>query len=477
MGNSDSHTVLYRFAGYPRNFVASPAAEPGAIDPVQAVEALRAKRVFTTFGPFVECWVNDEPMGSELTDTDNLVDLRIRVQAASWIDCDRVLIVVNGSVAGEIAVPDTREPLRMDGTFQVGLGHDSWISLIVEGDDPLDPIVAGGHRPALPLAVLNPVWIDVDGDGLWAAPRDQALEAAKGALDLAGWMRIEGSLLPSEKVLLLLAAGELGGESATSYVSFAFLSPDRDVALAAARSAERIAAPELAEFIDRAWNRRRRASGPIEDPYVDIALLRARRACGEQSIVPLLKQLVEGIPADRAGQYGPELNELMGRRFVEDWLVLGYLPAPEPAGSIEGGFDPEGPFEPDASWPGKGDQPLRWREVQTGADGYLDLRRFGPDRDLAPDSVAYAQTWLCGEAAGWVDYTLGTDDGCRLWVNGERILEDAERHAADPLQHLGRLRLKEGWNRVLLEVSNHSGSFGAYFRILDEDIRWSARRP
>ena len=68
-----------------------------------------------------------------------------------------------------------------------------------------------------------------------------------------------------------------------------------------------------------------------------------------------------------------------------------------------------------------------------------------------------------------------TDDGCRLWVGGELVFEDSARRGASPLQQIGTLELRGGWNRVLLGVENGTGGFGAYFRILDDAVTASAQ--
>ncbi|HKX45832.1 MAG TPA: CehA/McbA family metallohydrolase, partial [Planctomycetota bacterium] len=65
VGNSDSHTVHYAFAGYPRNYVAVADGDPSALDPAEVAGALRAKRSFTTTGPFLEVAVDGAPLGAD----------------------------------------------------------------------------------------------------------------------------------------------------------------------------------------------------------------------------------------------------------------------------------------------------------------------------------------------------------------------------------------------------------------------------
>ncbi|HUU10028.1 MAG TPA: hypothetical protein VM431_05755, partial [Phycisphaerae bacterium] len=93
---------------------------------------------------------------------------------------------------------------------------------------------------------------------------------------------------------------------------------------------------------------------------------------------------------------------------------------------------------------------------------------------LHTNAIAYAQTWLHAPEDRSVYFALGSDDGCRMWLNGDLLHEDNTRHSADPFRHLGRLPLRAGWNRVLLKVENGTGDFGLYFRVLDNEIRTAA---
>jgi hypothetical protein len=95
---------------------------------------------------------------------------------------------------------------------------------------------------------------------------------------------------------------------------------------------------------------------------------------------------------------------------------------------------------------------------------------------MAEDAVAFAQTWLHAPSARRVHYTLGTDDGCRVELNGAVIHEDRTRHGATPMQHVDTMDLRAGWNRVVVAVENGVGSFGLYFRVLDDQVRPSAER-
>ncbi len=158
--------------------------------------------------------------------------------------------------------------------------------------------------------------------------------------------------------------------------------------------------------------------------------------------------------------------------FVRTWRVVGYFdpsaagetpPAPEASGDLDRRFEGR-----------SGD--LGWEERQTHRDGYLDLLGLDTDPVLAEHALAYAEVWLRSPIAGEVPFTLGTDDGCVFFVNGEPVVVDTGSHGATPLQHFGKFAVRVGWNRALLRVENGRGGFGAYLRVLDDKV-FTAPRP
>ena len=104
------------------------------------------------------------------------------------------------------------------------------------------------------------------------------------------------------------------------------------------------------------------------------------------------------------------------------------------------------------------------------------MHQIGPEPNAGENSIAYAQTWLHSPTDRQVRYTLGTDDGCRLFVNGELTYEDNRRHGANPFAHFGVVAVKKGWNRFLVKVENGGGEFGLYLRILDESVTYSREK-
>ena len=59
-------------------------------------------------------------------------------------------------------------------------------------------------------------------------------------------------------------------------------------------------------------------------------------------------------------------------------------------------------------------------------------------------------------------YLVGcSDDGCKVFLNGTPVFEDARIHSCAP-EYFGfetRLMLKQGWNRLLVKVAQGSGEY------------------
>ena len=192
LANTDSHHD--DDIGFPRTYMGVGVDDPAFVRPTTITAAVRDHRALMTNGPFLELFVNDEPVGAKLSDTDGTIDVRIRIRAAPWIDCDQATLIANGEVL------ETFDVKLEEGAFEISrtytLSRDTWILAHAQGDQPLFPIrpsidlppillndaltafaeplgfgasVLGALEPQraaaiTPLAMTNPIWIDVDGD-------------------------------------------------------------------------------------------------------------------------------------------------------------------------------------------------------------------------------------------------------------------------------------------------------------------------
>jgi cysteine-rich repeat protein len=86
------------------------------------------------------------------------------------------------------------------------------------------------------------------------------------------------------------------------------------------------------------------------------------------------------------------------------------------------------------------------------------------------DREVYAATWINVPFAQDATLAIGPDDGARVWVNGEVILDIAGCQGTNVDQFTQDVELLAGWNRVLVKVRDHGGGWGMYFRFLDPNL-------
>jgi hypothetical protein len=170
-GNSDTHHLNYNIGGYPRNYIRALEDRPSSVTPVALARAIKSHRSFFTTGPFVRLRVDGAEMGETVTTRRGVVRVEVEVQAAPWVSVSSAALYVSGKEAKRWAVPPSAEAVRLRDAIDVSLQGDGWIVARVDGDKTLAPVVGDNKRfDVRPLALTNPVFVDVDGNGMYDAP-------------------------------------------------------------------------------------------------------------------------------------------------------------------------------------------------------------------------------------------------------------------------------------------------------------------
>ena len=182
--NTDAH---YNFhgSGWLRNYLRNPTDDPARIRPLDMAHAAEAGRVLITNGPFLEVEVvADEPrkrpargiMGDTIVAPKGKTQLRIRVQCPNWLDVNRVQVFGNGRAIAALNFTRREHPeLFADGVVK----FSAHLPITVERDTHLVVAAAGegltlgrfygpDYGKAMPVAVSNPIYIDLAGDGFQA---------------------------------------------------------------------------------------------------------------------------------------------------------------------------------------------------------------------------------------------------------------------------------------------------------------------
>jgi hypothetical protein len=166
VGNSDSHRVVFQWAGWPRTYVRVPDQDVSRVNPLDVAKALTSGHAVVSCGIFVLPLANGSA-GPGDTVLGNRVTLAISLRAPDWIDVSRVEVYANGGKAFE----RTREaPHESDWNLEADLElkADSWIVVVARGDKFMNDALPG--KWIKPFGFSNPIFVDADSDGVFVTP-------------------------------------------------------------------------------------------------------------------------------------------------------------------------------------------------------------------------------------------------------------------------------------------------------------------
>ncbi|MEO1991125.1 MAG: CehA/McbA family metallohydrolase [Pirellulales bacterium] len=178
--NTDAH-YSFHGSGWLRNWIASPTDDPADVNVEDMVRASESGRLVMSNGPFLEASVVAEHdgkvlkggPGEDVVDKDGAVKLSVKVQCPNWFDVDRVQIFINGRAEElhdfrrrEDPSLFSRDVVRFQHTIPIQLKCDSHLIVATIGEESaLGPVMGPQHMNKKPVAVTNPIFVDIDGDG------------------------------------------------------------------------------------------------------------------------------------------------------------------------------------------------------------------------------------------------------------------------------------------------------------------------
>jgi hypothetical protein len=121
----------------------------------------------------------------------------------------------------------------------------------------------------------------------------------------------------------------------------------------------------------------------------------------------------------------------------------------------------------DASYAGKAGK-IGWKPIDTTLEGFdVGAVHFAEVLDPPPKSpagwsdlsIAYLYRRIDADQAMEVKARCGSDDGMRLWMNGELLVDVAAPRALDVSANALVLRLEPGVNHLLVKVANGGGGW------------------
>ena len=153
--------------------------------------------------------------------------------------------------------------------------------------------------------------------------------------------------------------------------------------------------------------------------------------------------------------------------IVRDWMVIGPFPFAE---GLDGKHPPETELKLDEVFTGISSI-VGWEKIKTGPEGYVNFISVFSKDDAAPGDMvgmAYAYTEIISPDDCDVTLTLGSNDGAKIWLNGEVIYNVHVGRSAIADQVFIKVHLNKGTNKILAKVENLGASWGLYMRIVDK---------
>ena len=178
--NTDAHYNFHE-SGWLRNYLKSPTDDPAKIDTMQMVHASEAGHIVMTTGPFMEVVLRPQEKsitpagipGDDVIVPDGKATLSVRVQCSNWLDINRVQVFVNGRQEDDLNFTRRETPAHFGNGVEkfecdilLELAEDAHIIVAAIGEGLQLGRIMGpkwGEKP--PVAVSNPIFVDVDGDG------------------------------------------------------------------------------------------------------------------------------------------------------------------------------------------------------------------------------------------------------------------------------------------------------------------------
>jgi hypothetical protein len=159
--------MTFNLGGYPRNYVRMDDGPLTKLEPATVAAAVKAGHSYLTTGPIVDATIEGQGPGDMVSGKGGKVGLKVVVRASTWIAVTSITVLGPGGVVlAKRTVPSATTPLRFDDTIPLDLAQDGYAIVRVDGDRPMAPNVGDqGSFLVYPLAIVNPIWIDVDGDG------------------------------------------------------------------------------------------------------------------------------------------------------------------------------------------------------------------------------------------------------------------------------------------------------------------------
>ncbi|MFU7557968.1 CehA/McbA family metallohydrolase [Roseiconus sp. JC912] len=178
--NTDAH-YNHHGSGWRRNWFASSTDDPAKISTDEMVRQAEAGHIIMSTGPYMTVKASSKSVdklaipGDDLIAKDGKVNVHVTVQCPNWLDVNRVQLFINGRAAEQHNRTRKADPdqfgeadsvVKFDSSFEVELDSDAHIIVATIGEGmTMEKVMGPNYGKRAPIAVSNPIFVDLDGHG------------------------------------------------------------------------------------------------------------------------------------------------------------------------------------------------------------------------------------------------------------------------------------------------------------------------
>jgi serine/threonine-protein kinase len=140
---------------------------------------------------------------------------------------------------------------------------------------------------------------------------------------------------------------------------------------------------------------------------------------------------------------------------ITEWAVIGPFPCRDES-DLDARHPPDDAIEFAKVYPGKGG-PAAWRAVRPLGKAVDLIFEMGP---AGYGAVAYAVSHLDSPMESDAVLALGSDDGCRVWWNGQQVFEYRRGRPLVRGEDQIPVRVRKGMNLLKMKVTQGNGGWG-----------------
>jgi hypothetical protein len=168
VGVTDEHGM--DTPGAPRTWVRVPDDAMGAFDADDMATGVLAGAAEVSAGAFARVTVDGAGPGELATVSGGEATLSLHVEALPEIDVTTIDVLVDCDAALSVPATDPGGVVKFDGSVALPLTGDAYVVVIARGTEPMPRGLLGYDAAVVPRVIVNPVFVDGDGDGVWTPP-------------------------------------------------------------------------------------------------------------------------------------------------------------------------------------------------------------------------------------------------------------------------------------------------------------------